>query len=218
VRKERDVTNDDHGGTNNTGLLIQLGAELFPANEWNTLHGVAAGDPLHRRALVDFDDALWGPSLSRIADNRRNAPGTLGIPRHGVTRCDIDDRAIFKPIHYCAVYLTDPDQDIAWMTRNIVEMSGAHVEQLVQRIGPLTFLPVGRLLKDAIVKQRIEPLTWSQLWRYRGVYNAAKHQFGHPIGTHLFSIEDAVLAYAAARRLGQELYSLARLKTDWRSF
>jgi len=97
-------------------------------------------------------------------------------------------------------------------------MSSAHLEQLVQKIGPLGFLSFGNLLRQAIVKQKVDPVTWSQLWRYRSIYNAAKHQFDHPLGAHLFSVQDAVLAYAVARRLGQELYPLADLKTDWRSF
>jgi hypothetical protein len=196
--------------------LIRLGLELFAEAAWEKLHRIAATAPLDRRALVDFDDALWGPSLSRIANNRPNAPGTLGIPRHGITRCELEDGDVFKPLHYCAVYLVDPGQDVGWMARPVVQMSGAHLEQLVKRIGPLSFLSLGNLLKQTIVKRRIHPVTWDQLWRYRVIYNAAKHQFDQPLGTHLFSVQDAVLAYGVARRLGQELYSLADLKTDAR--
>jgi hypothetical protein len=199
-------------------VLIQLASELFPDDQRARLFRIAATTPFDRRALVQFDDALWGPSLSRIADNRRNAPGTLGIPGHGITRCEIEDRNIFKPLHYCAVCLTDPDKDVAWEARKVVEMSCAHVEQLVKRIGPLGALPLGDLLKQAIVRQTIKPVTWNQLWRYRGIYNLAKHRFDQPIGSHLFSVPDAVLAYVVGRRLGQELYPIANLKTNWQSF
>jgi hypothetical protein len=195
-------------------VLIQLGRALFAEAEWETLDRVAATAPLDRQGLVDFDDGLWGPSLSRIANNRRNAPGTLGIPGHGITRCELEDGDVFKPLHYCAVYLLGRDPDAEWMARPVVQMSGAHLEQLVKRIGPLGFLSFGNVLKQAIVKGKIDPATWDLLWHYRGVYNAAKHQFNHPVGTHLFSVRDAVLAYAVARRLGQELYSLADLRTD----
>src|SRR5439155_16055868 len=142
---------------------------------------------LDRGALIAFDDALMGPSLSRIADNRPNAPGTLGIPRHGITRCELEDREVFKPLHYCAISLTDPDRDVASEARSVVAMSGAHLEKLLERIGALRFLPLGNLLRDALVKQRIDPITWDQLWHYRAVYNSAKHRFDNPIGTHLIS-------------------------------
>jgi len=202
--------------SNHAEVLIQIGRELFPAEKWSKLFGIVTTRPLDRRALVEFDDALWGPSLSRIANNRPNAPGTLGIPGHGITRCEVEDRAVFKPLHYCSVSLTDPDKDLEWEARRVVEMSSAHLEQLVKRVGPLGFLSFGNLLRQAIVKQKVDPVTWSQLWRYRGIYNAAKHQFDHALGTHLFSVQDAVLAYAVSRRLGQELYPLAHLKTEWR--
>ena len=42
-------------------------------------------------------------------------------------------------------------------------------------------------------------MTWEQLWTYRGIYNADKHDFTHQMGTHLFSVQDAVLAYLTAR-------------------
>jgi len=200
--------------TTHSNVLIALGRELFADAEWEKLWRIAGTTPLDRQALIDFDDALWGPSLSRIANDRPNAPGTLGIPGHGITRCELEDGDVFKPLHYCAVYLVDPRQDIAWMARHVVQMSGAHLEQLVKRIGPLSFLPLGNLLKQAVVQGRIDRVTWDQLWRYRSIYNAAKHQFDHPIGTHLFSVQDAVFAYVVSRRLGQELYSLADLRTD----
>jgi hypothetical protein len=95
-------------------------------------------------------------------------------------------------------------------------MSSLHLEELVKRIGHLSFLPLGNLLRQAIVKRNIDPELWGQLWRYTAIYNDAKHRFDHPLGTHLFSVQDAVLAYAVARRLGQELYPLASLVTDWR--
>ena len=197
---------------------MQLGQELFPESQWRKLYRISSESPLDRHALIDFDDSLRGPSLSRIADNRPNAPGTLAIPGHGITRCEVPDRDIFKPLHYCAISLTDPGRDIEWETRNVVERSSAHLEGLVKRIGPLKSLSFGNLLKQTIVKQKVGSITWSQLWRYRGINNAAKHEYNHPLGTHLFSVRDAVLAYAVARRLGQELYPLADLKTDWRGF
>jgi len=156
-------------------VLARLGRELFSA-ECETLHRIAAATPLNRRALIDFDDALWGPSLSRIANNRPNAPGTLGIPCHEITRCELEDGEVFKPLHYCAVSLTDPGQDLEWEARSVVAMSSAHLEKLVGRIGGFRMLPLGNVLRKAIVRRKIDSVTWDQLWRYRGVNNAAKHQ------------------------------------------
>ena len=97
--------------TEHSDDLIRLGVELFAEVAWEKLYRIAVTIPLDRQALVDFDDALWGPSLSRIANNRPNAPGTLGIPRHGITRCELEDRDVFRPLHYCAVYLVGADMD-----------------------------------------------------------------------------------------------------------
>jgi len=204
--------------TDHAAVLLRLGRELLLADSLATLLRISAADPVDRAALIEFDDGLWGPSLSRIADNRPDAPGTLGIPRHGSTRCDVQDRDVFRPLHYCAVYLTDPDLDIAWVARSIVEMSSAHLEQLVKRIGPPRFMPLGVLLRETIVRRSIEPATWGQLWNYRAIYNASKHEFAHTLGTHLFLVQDAIVAYIVARRLGQQLYPLAKLTTDWRTF
>lgn len=149
--------------TDHAAALLRLGRELLPADSLATLLRISAADPVDRAALIEFDDGLLGPSLSRIADNRPDAPGTLGIPRHGSTRCDVQDRDVFRPLHYCAVYLTDPDLDIAWVARSIVEMSSAHLEQLVKRIGPPRFMPLGVLLRETIVRRSIEPATCTAL-------------------------------------------------------
>lgn len=198
-----------------TAGLIELAQRVFPPEDWQLLNAISASDPLDRAALVEFDDALGGPSVSRITDDRPDAPGTLRIPRHGTTRCHLNDRDIFRPLHYCAVYLTSPEQHVEWQARNVVQLSGAHLEQLVKRIGFLGALPLGNLLRNAVVKRKVDPVTWGHLWSYRLIYNAAKHDFSHPMGTHLFSVRDAVLAYVIARRLGYQLYPIASLETDW---
>jgi hypothetical protein len=202
--------------TTHTNALSQLGREVFTAEEWRELDRLSAMIPLDRNALIDFDDALWGPSLSRIADNRPNAPGTLGIPGHGITRCDVEDRAIFKPLHYCAADLISEEIDeLEWRAREVVEMSGLHIEGLLKRIGRVPYLPFGDALLR-LIKPQIAHATWQQLLRFKEIHKNAKHSFDHPLGTHLFSVRDAVLSYFVARRLSQTLYPLANLKTDWR--
>jgi len=196
--------------------LIQLGTELLPAEASHRLEKLASSTPLDVDALRQFDDSFPGPSLSRIADNRRNAPGTLGIPRWGITRCEVEERDIFKPLQYCMVdFLSGEVEEIEWRTRNIVEHSGAHLEGLLKRIGHVTFLPFGDALLRRL-KPEIDDVTWDQLRRFKALNNDAKHRYDHALGTHMFSVEEAVLAYLAARRLGWKLYPIAKLKTNWR--
>jgi hypothetical protein len=197
-------------------VLAALATELSSEDESRRLAPIASSDPLDVEALTQFDDSLPGPSLSRIADNRRNAPGTLVIPRYGITRCEVDDRDIFKPLHYCMVdFVSGEIGDIEWRTRDIVEHSGAHLEGLLKRIGHIALLPFGDALLRRL-KLEIDELTWDQLRRFKTFTNDAKHRYDHALGTHLFSVQESVLAYFAARRLGWKLYPLAKLKTNWR--
>jgi hypothetical protein len=199
-----------------SAVLSALATELFSKDEWRRLAPIASLDQLDVEALRRFDDSLPGPSLSRIADKRRKAPGTLGIPRYGVTRCDVADRDIFKPIHYCMVdFVSGEIEDIEWRTRDIVEHSGAHLEGLLKRIGHITFLPFGDALLRRL-KPEIDELSWDQLRRFKTLNNDAKHRYDHALGTHLFSVQESVLAYFVARRLGWRLYPLAKLTTNWR--
>ena len=57
--------------------------------------------------------------------------------------------------------------------------------------------------------------TLDQLDRFAKIHNVAKHGFEHDRDTHMFSMQDAVLAYVVSRRLGLTLYPLANLVTDW---
>jgi hypothetical protein len=202
--------------TRYSDLLVQLANELFSPDSWRTLLSIASSKSLDREAFIDFDDSIAGPSIVRIADNRPNAPGTLGISRHGVTHCEVEDREIFRPLHYCAVDLTSNElEDVEWRTRDIVHNSGVHLEALLKRIGHIPFLPFGDALLRRL-KHQIDEVTWDQLVRFKSVHNDAKHRFDNDLGTHMFSVQDAVLAYLIARRLGQKLYPTANLKSDWR--
>jgi hypothetical protein len=196
--------------------LAGVAVELFSQDEWRRLALIASASPLDVDALRQFDDSFPGPSLSRIADNRPNAPGTLGIPRYGITRCEVEDRAIFKPLHYCMVdFVSGEVEEIEWRTRDIVEHSGAHLEGVLKRIGHVAFLPFGDILLRRL-KPEIDNVTLDQLQRFKIVHNDAKHRYDHALGTHMFSVQESVLAYVAARRLGWKLYPIAKLKTNWR--
>ena len=152
--------------------------------------------------------------MRRIADPN-GAGGTLGMPGRGVGRYEISERDVFRPLQYCAVHLGDADADEDWRTREIVEMSGLHLEGLVKRIGGLQFVPLGEGLRRARVRRKLDATTLDQLDRFAKIHNVAKHGFDHDRDTHMFSMQDAVLAYVVSRRLGRTLYPLANLVTDW---
>ena len=79
-------------------------------------------------------------------------------------------------------------------------------------------LPLGAALRKTIVKRKVDSTTWKQIDTFTHIYNDAKHNFGHEKDTHMFSVEDALLAYFVCRKLGLKLYSLASLATDIRLF
>jgi len=58
------------------------------------------------------------------------------------------------------------------------------------------------------------PGLFEQVNDFSKVYNASKHDFDQEKDSHMFSIQDAVLAYFVARQLGIRLYPLAHLSTD----
>ncbi len=79
--------------------LTQLAQEVFSAGEWTELCRISVTAPFDREAFRAFDDSLWGPSVSRIVGGDPFAPGTLGIPGYGKTRCALTDRDVFRPLH-----------------------------------------------------------------------------------------------------------------------
>jgi hypothetical protein len=196
-----------------TRVLRQLADELFTPPERVALSQVSTSSPLDHGRLVEFDRSLGGPSIATIASQSR-VGGTLGIPGHGVGRYHLADRGVFRPLQYCSVWLTIAGESQEWVTRDIVEMSCVHIEGVVKRIGGFRFLALGTALRKAAVRSKIDSRTWDQIERFTDIYNEAKHRFDHDKDTHMFSMEDAVLAYFVCRRLGEKLYPLAALRTD----
>jgi hypothetical protein len=97
-------------------------------------------------------------------------------------------------------------------------MSSLHIESLIKNIGNIFHLPLGAALRNAIVKRKLDATTWKQIEAFTHIYNDAKHNFSQDKDTHLFSIEDAILAYFICRKLGWKLYPLANLATDIKIF
>lgn len=193
-----------------TQTLWYLVAELFSDNEQHRLKELVASKTPDASAVIEFDNSIPGPSIKRL-----NCENT--------GRYAIDDRDVFRPLQYCAMNFRQenkPDwkHDPEWHARDLVEMSSLHIESLVKRIGNVLHLPLGAALRNVIVKRKIDPTTWSQIEAFTYIYNDAKHNFSHAKDTHLFSVEDALLAYFVCRKLGEKLYSLANLATDLKIF
>jgi hypothetical protein len=197
--------------------LAELMSELY-SDEERAIFGVLSSDGrLDLEAFAAFDYSLGGPSVLTIADPRLTG-GTLNMPGQGVGRYSVADRDVFRQLQYCAAYLTMVDERAVWLARSVVELSSAHIEALVKRIGRLRFLPLGTMLRKKAVAAAIDSTTLDQTIRFTPIYNASKHDFSQAKDTHMFSLEDALMAYFICRRLAQRLYPLAHIETDMRIF
>ena len=185
-----------------TNLLWNLAGELLPAADVSLLRSLLASSSLDYRQIAAFDDGIAGPSLSRLDYG-------------GICPCDMADRDVFRPLQYCDAYFASAARGNAeWFARDLVQMSGLHLESLVKRIGRVWHLPLGGALREARVRCRLDAATWSLLDRFTRMYNAAKHYVSQPKDTHLFSVEDAAVTYFVSRALGNRLYPMAGMTTD----
>lgn len=184
-------------------VLWDLAAELLDSVSLGKLRGLTSSQPVSYDKLVEFDCYLGGPGMSNINQN-------------GVGRYHIADRDVFRPLQYCVMYFDIGFRrgNLEWLSRDIVQMSSLHIEGLVKRVGRVFHLPLGTALRKAVVERKVDPVTWDRIARFTKVYNDAKHNVRHPKDTHLFSIQDAIIAYVVCRKLGMSLYHLAGLRTD----
>lgn len=193
-----------------TQTLWSLVTELFATEEVHQIRLLMEAKPFTLDQLIAFDEKLVGPSISR-----------MNCERSG--RYEIADRDIFRPLQYCgsyfdAMFTKENIDDPLWLTRDIVEMSSLHIESLIKNIGEIANLPLGKALRNVVVKQKVDSVTWKQLDTFTHIYNDAKHNFSHTKDTHMFSVEDAALSYFVCRKLGEKLYPLAKLATDIKIF
>lgn len=156
--------------------------------------------PFAYDSLVAFDCSLPGPNMQILTSNGKGCYAA-------------EDREIFRPLQYCAMFLRADDLIREWTTRETVHMAGLHLESLIKRAGRLWKLPLGTALGRQIIRSKLSPKTWQQLVTFSHVYNVAKHDVDQTKDSHKFSLQDAVLAYCISRRLAIPLYSLVPLKT-----
>lgn len=183
--------------------LAILATDILTESEIEELGQLFSEEPFNLQELVQFDQRLGGPGFSNVS-----------CQGHG--RYHVEDRDIFRPLQYCSRYfeLAYEGSEPEWLTRSLVQMSSLHIESLVKRIAGGSQYPLGRVLRDIRVRQKIAPDVWLRIDSFTRIYNEAKHTVNHPKDTHLFSVEDAIMAYLIARKLAISLYPVTRLYTD----
>ena len=187
-----------------TRALRQLAQQVLSVLEQRHLLAILSASPFSVADMADFDLSLGGPSMSRLEC------GNSG-------RYHVGDRGIFRPLQYCLSYLEMAEQadKIEWLTRELVHMSGLHLETTLKRVGQTnTPWPLGVLLYERTIQRKVAADLRSHIGQFLHIYNASKHDVYHPKDTHLFSLEDAVIAYTVSRKIGVQLYPLAKLYTD----
>lgn len=198
------------GSEYHADTLRALANELLGRRRFERLLAIADVSPLDFASLLRFDREMGGTGMYDMAV-------------HGTKdRYHIADRDVFRPFQYCHMYLSMPQPYVGWVTREVVHMCGLHLEALVDSIAGRRFFTLGRGLNNSTVRQLIEPQTLEKIDRFRKVYNAAKHDLrlppdasrdGYLADSHLFTVQDAVFAYATCRQLGASLYPHAGLQT-----
>lgn len=183
--------------------LIALASDLLSEAELEEFTQLFKKEPFDYSKLIKLDQGMGGPGFSNVSCN-------------GTGRYHVEDRNIFRPLQYCSIYfkMTYEGSDAHWLTRTLVQMSSLHIEGIVKSMVGGSHYPLGRVLRDPGVRRTLPADTWIHVTRFTGVYNEAKHNLSHSKDTHLFTIEDSVLAYILARKLAAALYPHARLHTD----
>lgn len=176
-------------------ILRELGEELLSSEQLARLVQPSMPASTAFDVLVKLDSELGGCGLHNINS----------------WRWAISERDVWRPLQYCSAHfrmLENPE----WLTRAIVADCGLHLERLVARVTGRRGEALGKML----VRQRgrivasVGEETWSQLRRFADLHNLAKHDVDRPVGGgHLFSPEDARVAYSVCRRLAVGLYRYA---------
>ena len=186
-----------------TSELWVLAEGLLAPKELERTRTLVKATPLDFGQLLEIDEIIGGACMTQVTNQA------------GRGQYDLADRDVFRPLQYCAMYFYRKGdmREVESFTRAIVQMSGLHIETLVNRIGQVFGMTLGQALHERRVKKRIGHVACDHANRLRKIYNSAKHDVDHDMDTHMFSVEDAVLAYLVSRKLGEALYPLAKLKT-----
>lgn len=150
--------------------------------------------------FLDFDKSLGGIGLFNVNKGRSG-------------RYHVEDRDILRPLQYIYMYLENK-QDLLWYTRNIVQMSGLHMESIIKRFTGRNREPLGKSLYNKKIIEAFEPILRSELDLIAKMFNASKHDVDQYKDQHLFSLNDAFLCYFITRKLAIQLYPHIKLYTS----
>lgn len=161
-----------------------------------------------------------------IANNRKNLFNDMleidmkigGAGIHNINigdtgRYEIKDRDIFRPIQYIYAYLKMKPEDFDWVTREIIHMSGLHLESLIKRLFAIRRYPLGQALALPLAKVKLEKQLYENLKLVIKPYNNAKHSLNQYKDTHLFDVETALFYYVAVRKISLMLMPITHLYT-----
>lgn len=146
-------------------------------------------------------------------DMKIGGAGIHNINYGSTGRYEIKDRDVFRPIQYIFAYLKMRPDDFDWVTREIIHMSGLHLESLIKRLFSFNRLPLGQALAIPLAKIKLDSQLHSSLKAMVRPYNNAKHHLEHKKDTHLFSVESALLYYVSVRKLSLKIMPLTHLYT-----
>ena len=108
-----------------------------------------------------------------------------------------------RPVSYVPYHLAASTMPLGSMAREVVNDSGAHLEQCVKRIrGAPKKQPLGPTLNIPRVRRQVGDELADAIDKYRNVWNIAKHEFEGGSPESVLSLADAIEAYFVSRALG----------------
>jgi hypothetical protein len=193
--------------------LRALAQSVVPPDQWSELASVMQQEPVDVGVVADLDDMIEGPSIRRL-NSGRDGPGSLGIAGYGQGAYALEDREVFRGLHYCGSYLQNPNA-VALM-RPLVLDGAAHLEALLKRMTGRSKWHLARLARAPNVEARLGAECADRMRSYADINNAAKHPYGLELLGHMFSVRDGIFAYFTVRMLALSIYPEVRMATDWR--
>lgn len=178
--------------------LMTIAESYFIKEEIKTIERISSLPSLSR--VLEFDRGLGGIGLFNI-----------NIGRTG--RYHVEDRGILRPLQYIYMHLENHADSLSWYTRDIVHMSGLHLESIIKRFTGNYRVPLGKSLHNKKIKKAMDGKLLAELDVIAQMYNAVKHEMSQYKDEHLFSIGDALLCYFVTRKLASQLYPHIKLYT-----
>ncbi len=111
--------------------------------------------------------------------------------------------SVVRPVSYVPYHLAASAMLLGSMAREVVNDSGAHLEQCVKRVrGAPGKKPLGPAVNTPRVRSHIGDELADAIGKYTSVWNVAKHEFEGGSPESVLSLPDAIEAYFVSRALG----------------